>query len=306
MVRLLSALLVLAAARGTQPGMTVFEAAYLHSLSTNFGPLPLSGVGLSYDPFHKELYVTGDGPVRVFNESGMEVYSFGDTPELGLIWSIGALDDGSLIAFSMKNGRLGLLRCDFRGEFLGDIVPRNIPASLGAFAPSAMRYQGGKIYLLDGGGMRVLVLDVTGEYVTSYDVAEKLEVAEKRAQLGIRGFAVDRDGNMLFTIQPLFSAYLMTPAGEIRAFGQRGSAPGKFNVVSGIARDEAGYFYVADILKSAVIVFDPEYRYVKEFGYRQRGIAGMAAPGEIVVADEKLFVSNRGRKGVSVYRVGVR
>jgi hypothetical protein len=98
----------------------------------------------------------------------------------------------------------------------------------------------------------------------------------------------------------------MSPAGEIRGFGQKGSAPGKFNIVGGITRDDAGNFYVADLLKSAILVFDPELRFVKEFGYRGSAPGSLAAPEEIVAAGEKLFVSNRGRKGVSVFRVGAR
>jgi hypothetical protein len=43
---------------------------------------------------------------------------------------------------------------------------------------------------------------------------------------------------------------------------------------------------------------------VKEFGYRGRAPGSLAAPEEIVAAGGKLFVSNRGRKGVSVFRVG--
>jgi DNA-binding beta-propeller fold protein YncE len=221
-----------------------------------------------------------------------------------VVWHIAAQEDGTLLALAQREGKLRLLRCSFRGELLDEVVPRNLPANM-AFAPSAMRYVNGKIYLLDTAGMRIVVLDVTGEHLTSYDVAEKLEVSEKREQLGIRGFDVDRDGNILFTIQPLFKAYMMTPEGEVRAFGQRGSSPGKFNVVSGITRDDAGYYYVADILKSAVLVFDPEYRFVREFGYRGRKPGSLAAPVEIVTGDGKLFVSNRGRKGVSVFRVGV-
>jgi hypothetical protein len=300
------ALLLATATRGPAPGAEPFEAAYVHSLSSSFGALPFSNVGLSYDPVHRELYVTGDGPVRVFNESGMEVYTFRDAPELGSVRSIASLEEGDLLALAYRGGKLVLLRCTFRGEFLDEIVPRNVPESLRDLAPHVMRYAAGKIYLVDGPGMRILVLDATGEYLTSYDVGVKLEVGDKRAQLGLRGFGVDREGNLLFTIQPLFRAYVMSPAGEIRGFGQKGSAPGKFNIVGGITRDDAGNFYVADLLKSAILVFDPELQFVKEFGYRGRAPGSLAAPEEIVAAGEKLFVSNRGRKGVSVFRVGAR
>ena len=307
----LSAALVLAAPAAEAPGGAParegpFEAEYLHSLSTSFGKLPLSEVALSYDPIHREVYVTGDGPIRVFNDSGMEVYTFRDSPELQAAMGIASMEDGDLVALVRRSVGYGLLRCTFRGEVIGEIVPRNVPSPYTDLVPGIMRYANGKIYLSDPNAMRILVLDDTGEYVASYDVAEKLESADKRADLGIRGFGVDGEGNLLFTVQPLFRAYVMTPAGEVRGFGTRGSAPGKFNVVGGIARDAAGNFYVADLLKSAVLVFDPEFRWVKEFGYRGRRPGSLAVPEEIVVGGEKLFVSNRGRKGVSVFHVGAR
>ena len=300
-------LLLAVAARGPENRAgPEFEAVYQYSLSTNFGPLPFSGVGLAYDPQHKELYVTGDGPVRIFNDSGMEVYSFADAGEMGAVRSVAALDDGSLLVFGSRDGRSALLRCSFRGEIQAEIVPRNVPPALANVEWGVLRYAGRKFYLASLPEMRVLVLDDTGEYVASYDIAEKLKEEEKRAQLGIRGFNVDSDGNILFTIQPLFRAYVMSPDGEVRGFGTKGSAPGKFNVVGGIARDAAGNYYVVDILKSAVLVFDPQLEWIKEFGYRGRHPGSLSAPDEIVAAEGKVFVSNRGRRGVSVFKVGAK
>lgn len=295
---------VVAAARAREEGP--FEVEYLHKLSTNFGNLPLSGVGLSYDPIHREVYVTGDGPIRVFNDSGMETYTFRDSPELAATQGIAAMADGDLVALVRRSAGWALLRCTFRGDVIAEIVPRNVPEPYASLTPTAMRYANRKIYLSDNNAMHVLVLDETGEYVASYDLAEKIEAADKRAELGIRGFGVDGEGNVLFTVQPLFRAFVMTPEGVVQGFGRRGSAPGKFNIVGGVARDGEGNYYVADLLKSAVLVFDPQFRFVKEFGYRGSRPGSLAVPDEIVIGGEKLFVSNRGRKGVSVFHVGSR
>ncbi len=282
----------------------VVEVSYLYSLSTNFGTLPFSNAQLSYDRAHRELYVTGAGPVRVFNDSGMEVYTFGDDPELGFVYSIVSTEGGDLIALTSHGGKLTLVRCTFRGEFIEAIEPRDVPEPFAKLAPSIIRYANGKLYVADLGAMRIVVLDAaTGAHVASFDVAEKLQEADHRADLGLRGFNVDREGNMLFTIQPLFKAYLMTLAGEIRAFGQKGSAPGKFNIVGGIARDDAGNLYVSDILKSAILVFDPDFVFRKEFGYRGGGPSNLAAPEDLAAAGNKLFVSQRARRGVSVFQV---
>lgn len=285
------------------PPVDGFEVSYLHSLSTSFGTVALAAPTLSYDPAHRELYVLGDGVVRVFNDAGMEVFTFGQDPEVGHIRNVAVLSNGEVVALAYGPGGLRLVRCTFRGEFLGVITPRGLPPEFNGVLPPDMRYRNGKIYLADHAAMRVLVLDESGAFVASYDLAEKLQIADKREQIGIRGFNVDGDGNMLFTISPLFSAYVMTPAGEIDAFGKKGSAPGKFNVVSGIARDARGNFYVADILKSAIIVFDPEYRFVKEFGYRGSAPGSIAAPNELAMSDDKLFVGQTPRRGVSVFQV---
>ena len=63
--------------------------SYLHSLSDTNGKLPLDTVKLSYDAAHAEVWVVSGGVARVFNASGMELFSFGHNPELGSLarWS---------------------------------------------------------------------------------------------------------------------------------------------------------------------------------------------------------------------------
>lgn len=285
---------------------TPAEVSFQHSLSTSFGTIPLAGAFLTYDRAHHELFVMGEGLVRVFNDSGMETFVFGEDPQVGSIRGIAPLENGDLVVQALREGGAVLVRCNFRGEFIGTIEPKGIPAGYESALYGRMRNEAGKIYLADLGGMRVLVLDEEGAVLAAYDVAEKLGI-EDRGSAGLRGFNVDRDGNVLFTIQPLFSAYVMSPAGEIRAFGERGSAPGKFNIVGGIARDDAGNVYVADILKSAVLVFDPELRFAREFGYRGGGPGNLAAPEELVATGEgRLFVSQNTRRGVSVFQVSMK
>jgi hypothetical protein len=280
-----------------------YDVTYLYNLSSSFGPLPLSNVQLSYDREHRELFVTGDGPVRVFNDSGMETFTFGDDPELGFVLSVASTEGGALVALAAQAGRMAIVRCSFRGEFRGVIEPRGVPEAYAHLVPSILRYHDGKLYLADQAGMRILVLDLEGNYVAGYDVAAKLNEAPRRDDLGLRGFNVDREGNILFTIQPLFTAYTMSPEGEIQAFGQRGSAPGKFNIVGGIARDDAGNYYVSDMLKSAVLVFDKDRVWRSEFGYRGPRPGNLAAPEDVVAVGDRVFVSQRARRGVSVFRV---
>lgn len=279
------------------------SVSYLHSLSSPSGVLPLDAATLTYDREHGELFVVDGFIVRIFNESGMETYSFGDDPELGGIRSLVGFEDGDLLALSYMDGKPALLRCNFRGELLERIEPRGVPADFAKDLPGSLRYASGKIYLASHGTMRVVVLDATGAFVAGYDLAKLIGEESKREDLGFRGFNVDKEGNLLFTIQPLFQAFVVSPEGNVRAFGVKGSAPGKFNVVSGIARDDDGNFYVADILKSAVIVFDKDFQFLREFGYRGRGPQNLAAPEELAVGGGKLYVAQHARRGVSVFKL---
>ncbi len=285
------------------PNPDAVKVTYLHSLSTSFGTVPLDAVTLSYDREHHEIFVTGDGPARVFNESGMEIFIFEDDPRIGSARAVASLDGGDLLVLSLLESRTALVRCSFRGEFIARVEMSGVPADFANASYSVMRQRGGRLYLADLNAMKVLVVDGEGRYVASWDLAPLLEVGDQREDYGIRGFNVDKDGSILFTVQALFKAFVLSPAGDLRAFGTRGGAPGKFNVVSGIARDDAGNFYVADILKSVVNVYDPEFRFVREFGYRGRGPHNLAAPEDLAVADGKLFVSQHARKGVSVFQV---
>lgn len=300
-------LLPLAIAMIARPAAGAFEVSYQYSLSTVTGVVPFAAVRLGLDPWHEEIFVVGDGLVRIFNRSGMEVFAFGNDPELGVPSGAVALENGDLLVLAYADGRPSLVRCNFRGEPVAKVPLKGVPAAFAdGFLPGAIASAASHVYLADKGAMKVLVTELDGTYVDSFDVARLLEVGDRRGDYGLAGFNVDRDGNVLFTVQPLFSAYVLSPKGDLRGFGQRGSAPGKFNVVGGIARDDQGYLYVTDVLKSAVLVFDPEFRFVKEFGYRGSRSSNLVAPIDVVAVGGHLYVAQNARRGVSVFKVSPR
>ncbi|GEJ57083.1 hypothetical protein [Anaeromyxobacter diazotrophicus] len=280
------------------------RARYLYSLSTLNGFIPFQGARLSYDARDDELFVLGGGGVRVFNQSGMEVFAFGEDRELGSVLSIAALDDGELMALTADQ-QLTLVRCNFRGEVLHKVAVTGLPPSLTNFRPGGLRQAQGHLYLCDFGAMKVVVTDLEGRFQQLLDVGPMLEVKneQQRQDLGFKGFNVDREGNVLFTIQPLFRAFVLSLDGKLRPFGQRGGAPGKFNIVAGIAADEQGRIYVTDLLKSAVLVFDKELRFQREFGYRGPNPENLLAPVDIEAGHGRVFVSQYARRGVSVFQI---
>ena len=289
------------------------RASYLYRLSSFTGPIPYSWVELAVDKEKNELYVCdgSDRSVRIFNENGMEVYNFGEDSDLGNIniTHLAVDKDGNILLLSYKWEAKGtsysIIRCNFRGEVISGFEPRNLPSDFSGFSPSRIIYKEGRLYLVDKNLMKVAVTDMSGAYLDGYDLAALLGFDEKkRANTGIVGFNVDKEGNIFFTIPVIFQAFKLSPDGKITAFGQRGSAPGKFNIVGGIASDDKGYLYLTDTLRCVVMVFDKDFKFLKEFGYRGFWPENLIAPMELTVDNKgRIYVSQSARRGVSVFQV---
>jgi DNA-binding beta-propeller fold protein YncE len=281
------------------------ELRYLHNLATLTGQVRLNGLGLSYDPAGRELFAIGYGGVRVFNSAGVETYQFGySDDETGFVTDVAALEDGDLVLLTYRERDFALLRANFRGEIQETLKLTGVPPEFPEdFRPTSLAYARGRIYLADRPGMRVLVVDERGRTLAAHDLAAVLGQEAKRQDLGLSGFAVDQEGNLLFTIASLFKAYLYAPGGEARSFGTPGSAPGKFNVVSGIAADDRGHLFVVDSLKCAVLVFDRDFKFLGEFGYRGHAPGRLIAPSGVAVGQGRVYVAQYGGRGVTVYQV---
>jgi DNA-binding beta-propeller fold protein YncE len=269
--------------------------------------LPTSAATLTYDARHHELYVLSEGLVRVVNPVGMEVFTWEQDSALGNVSGVAPLDDGDVIALRQVGTQTELVRCNFRGEILGPFEVDGLREEIAqGFDPVRMLNGGdGRLYLADlYAAKRVLTVDIAvGRVVRSLDLASKLGLEGLQTQYDIDGFAVDGHGNVLVTVAAMFKVFVIAPDGSTRSFGKSGSAPGKFGIVKGVAADDAGNIFVTDILKSAVLVFDADFNFVAEFGYRGTRPGSLLSPRDIVVADGKLFVSQQARRGVAVFSV---
>jgi len=283
------------------------QTDYLYSLSNFSGTVPLNLARIHFDENRGEMYVTdtSNSGVRIFNAQGMEIYRFGDDWALGSIIAAVDREDGNIIILSQTISKNSLYMCNFRGEVISELALKNLPSGFEGFSPGSMFYQHQKLYLLDSNAMRLLVTDPNGVSLTGYDLAALTEVDEKkRSSTAIGGFSVDRQGNILFTIPVLFSAFRLTPDGKLSGFGRPGSAPGRFNNAGGIVADDRGYFYVADRLKSAVLIFDRNFKFVREFGYRGSKPHNLTGPWNLGLdADNRLYVSQLASRGVSVFKI---
>ncbi len=292
------------------------KGAYLFNLSGFTGNVPLSWVQFSMDRERNEIYVcdTSEGVVRIFNEHGMEIYSFtGDDEdkELGNIYDVTVDEEGNIFVLSFKSdikgSRHSIIVCNYRGEPVSTIDIKDLPSDFSKFSPDRIIYRKGDLYLADKGSMRVAVIGSDGRFKKGYDLASLLKLEEKKRQnTGIVGFSVDKEGNIFFTIPMFFQAYKLSPEGKVSSFGRPGSAPGRFNIVAGIVTDDKGYIYLTDTLKCVVMIFDKDFNFLTQFGYRGYGPGNLIAPRELVLDSRgRLYVAQSARRGVSVFQVKI-
>jgi len=211
--------------------------------------------------------------------------------------------EGNILTLSSNYRYSYIGKCDYRGDLLKEIRISGLPEDYQDFSPNRMIHRNGEIYLVDRTRLRIAVVDTDGTYKKGFDLAPLIEVKEKdRQDNEIFGFSMDGDGNMFFTVPSQFRAYKMTPEGKIDYFGRRGSGPGKFGVVSGIAADARGNILVADTLRCVVMIFDRNFQFQSEFGYRGLAPGRLIGPRELEVdGDKRVFVTQLRRRGVSVF-----
>jgi hypothetical protein len=279
------------------------EPKYLYTLSTFAGPVRDDFVRLHADEERKETYVIYQNIIRIFNPSGMEVFSFGDGLDLGQILDAATDHRGDIIVLSFKDGHPLVTRCNFRGVPGDRIDVHNLPAGL-TFAPNRLLIQKDAFYFPSFTTANVVVTGADGTFRTLIDLAPIITSNEREKGGGggeVVGFTVDQDGTIFFTIPTLFKVFKLTPEGTLSTFGSSGSAAGKFGVLGGVAVDSRGNIFVADKLKCAVIAFDKDFKFLREFGYRGSRPENLIVPDDLAIANDKLYVSQGRKRGVSVF-----
>jgi hypothetical protein len=280
-------------------------ASYLYTLSDFTGDIPFSGGTLFVDKSRNEIYVLSNNLVSIFNNSGLEVFRFGENKDLGRIVDLSVDQDGSILVLSYNEtgDSYEIIRCNFRGEPKASIMITGLPAAFSSFRPNHLVYEGGRIYLADGNKLLVAIIDQKGEVKHTFDLARIMELTEKdKDNSSMDGFSVDRDGSMLFTLPMLFTAYRITLEGTVSSFGKPGSIPGNFGVVSNIIADNRGNYLVTDKLKCVVSVFDKNFKFLMEFGGRGRGPGQLIIPQQLAIdSNDRVYVIQEGNRGVSVF-----
>jgi len=287
------------------------KGTFLYNLSSFTGTISFSWPRVFIDQERNEVYVIYQNFVRVFNETGMEVYSFGDDLDLGTIVDLTLDRDGNILLLSYKwsqttdRVRYEITRCNYRGEPKWKTEVKNLPPQYSKFLPNRMIYREGNLYLASLVTMVVIVISADGTFKEVYDILPLLELEEKEKQDAMmEGFSMDGEGNFLFTIPPLFRAYKISPDRKVSYFGKAGSTPGRFNIVAGIASDSKGNILVVDKLKCAVMVYDKNFNFLTQFSSRGWKPGFLIAPEDVAVDNQdRVYVTQAGNKGISVFRI---
>lgn len=278
------------------------SSKYLYTLSSVLGPLRYDGVHVAVDRERDETYLVYQNLVRIFNQSGMETFSFGDDLDLGQIVDAAADPNGDIILLTYKDSRHVVTRCTYRGIPVGPIEITNLPPGM-VFRANRMIIRDGVLYFANLAASSVLVAGMDGKCRQVVDFARLIggDTVEK-AGAEMFGFTVDRDGSILCTMPTLFKVYKLLPDGTLKYFGRPGSSPGRFGIISGIVTDSRGNVVVTDKLRSVVMVFDKDFNFVTEFGYRGAARGNLIVPDDLAIdRTDRVYVSQGRRRGVSVF-----
>jgi len=288
-----------------------FRATYQYNLSDFNGTVRYLWPKFTVNLTQNEVFVLDpkERDIRIFNESGMEVFRFGEDGEFPTVMDVAVSDTGDIYVISRSREGCTIIPTNYRGEPLGtEIRARNLPPEYATLRPDRVALQNRAFYFVDSNQMKIAVTDLTGSFVRGMDLKAILDfdsMEEKETEgADITGFSVDKNGNVYFTIAVFFSAYRLSPDGRVERFGQAGSGPGKFAVVSGIVSDSDGYIYVSDRLRSAVLAFDSDLKFVGEFGYRGDRPENLIVPDHLAVdGKDRLYVAQAANRGVSVFSI---
>jgi len=277
---------------------------FLYYLSNFTGAIRSDMSRVVVDRERSEIYTLYQNNLQIFDQNGMEIYRFGEDLDLGHIVDVAVDKNGDILLLAYKSG-CEIIQCNYRGEPKSTITLKNLPAEYSTFSPSRMVYQDGTLYFASPIDLKIVVADGQGNFKKGYDLFSLLELEEKdRGNVELFGFSVDREGNILVTVPVQFIACVLSPDGKLAAFGKPGSTAGKFNIVSGIVRDSKGNYLVVDQLKCAVMVFDNNFKFVTQFGYRGYKPGNLIIPNEIAIDKyDRIYVTQAASRGVSVFKL---
>jgi DNA-binding beta-propeller fold protein YncE len=305
----LGAILALLLMAGVSIAEEEVSASYLYTLSNFSGILPVSWVSISIDELRNEVYVVPGKAIKIFNDKGMEVYSFNDAGDIEGVMGVAVDDKGDI--FVLSSAQNEIIHCNYRGERIAKMELKNLPKEFAGFSPNRIFFRKGLFYLASARSMQVIATDHEGIFKEGYDIAALIRLDGnlnlRDSDSDIVSLSVDQEGNILFTMPLIAKVGVLTPDKKLYFFGRAGSTPGRFGVIGGVASDATGKFVlVADTLRCVVMVFDRNFKFYTEFGFRGLGPSNLVGPMELAVdSKNRVYVAQLRQRGVSVFQLAV-
>jgi len=170
---------VLLLGSGSTGVIAAVDANFLYALSNFSGPVPYNWGRVFVDRERNEIYVLYKNAIRVFSQSGMEIYRFGEDSDLGRIVDAAVDLVGNILLLTDKGAGVELLRCNFRREPVAKFKIKNLPAEFSPFSPNRIICREGRFYFAALDAMKVVVAATDGEFEKGYDIAPLLDLTKK-------------------------------------------------------------------------------------------------------------------------------
>ena len=217
----------------------------------------LDGNGHTISNIYQDTYLYG-GIFEVLEGATVKNITFDN-----LSISVGLLK-GSLGGLaSLSEGNVAINNVKINGTVASAIESRPHLASF-SFADAVTVGPNGHLYIIDGGGRKILETDTEGFLINEFGTYGSGD-GEFQSPSDI---AVDNAGNIYVTDRQRNDVQKFDSQGAfLGKFGSQGSDPGQFDSPYGIVVDGDGYIYVVGWSSShPAQKFEPDFDYVKDIG----------------------------------------
>ena len=287
------------------------QVTFRSVLSDFNGPVRIGEARVAVDPESAEVVTAVGRDVRVFNDFGMEVFSFRSPLDFGAILDVAMEPDGSILTLAYRIETsddlppFAIVRHDYRGQKVGELDLSRLDGIYGELRPNRILNDRDGIIVANTMQLLAVRVDRDGTFVRGWDLAEILGILrEDVGSLELNGFGVDADGNLLVTVGTRGLAVVLFSDGTVVRFGKSGSAVGGFGNIGAIARDRLGRIYVADKIRGVILVFDGEFRVLAEFGPERTPFGSIGTPAGVWTSGSgRIYVTQVGERGVWAYDV---
>ncbi len=208
-----------------------------------------------------EIFVCDSRKQRIviFDRAGLFLYQIPGGEIFRAPIDLAVDPEGYLLLLASHQGREALLRLDFDGKPLGEIVLSDLPdVTPPNLVSLALSPAGDRLYLLDEANQRLWIADPDGAVTDSVDLAAEAELSDKEAREYRLGHVDVYDDTVLVAMPNIGSVRLFDLDGRPRGrVGIKGTGPCQtaFPVAAALGAD--GNVVVLDWQRMKFMIWDP-------------------------------------------------